>query len=275
MDFNETLKTSISLDEFLLECMRNFNLFLELLIEHSNIPIKDLILKYSQKLESMEISSVKNEILKNMNLDYSDKNSLNNYQEIIPLIENSILQFLKFKEKYEVNFSFGQKLAVFHEDYLRAGFFSLYYLAYTLIDFTTRDFVLDLARKFSDAMFERYYQKVITKKNTINELAEMLYKNGCLKTHNFIVQIDHGKCFVKVVRCMYAEVYSELPDLELACMLDCYGDYSKMPYNNPDFVLSRTKTMVEGYPYCDFLYYDKRYFSEIEHPDEDFWEGFE
>ncbi|MGC9780077.1 MAG: hypothetical protein HZR80_12605 [Candidatus Heimdallarchaeota archaeon] len=105
----------------------------------------------------MGISSVKNDILKRITLDYSDEISLNNYPEIIPLIENNILKFLKFKEKYAVNYSFGQKLEVFHEGCLRAGFFYLYYLTYTLIELTSRDFVLELARKFSDVMYERYH----------------------------------------------------------------------------------------------------------------------
>ncbi|HUT81060.1 MAG TPA: L-2-amino-thiazoline-4-carboxylic acid hydrolase [Candidatus Bathyarchaeia archaeon] len=251
--------------------MRNFNLFLNLLEMYNNNLTEDLIVKYKKTLDSLGISPVKNEILKQYNLDYSDKDSLNDHPEIISNIENCILKFLHFTEKYEADFIFGQKIEVFHEDYLRAGFFHLYYLAFTLIELTSRDFVLEFAKKFSDSMYELYYQKVITKKNTVKELVDMLYKDGCLKTHNFIVQIEPGKCFVKVFRCMYAEVYSELPDLELACMLDCYGDYSKMPYNNPNLALSRTKTMVEGFPFCDFLYYDKRIFNEIKHPNEEFW----
>ena len=73
---------------------------------------------------------------------------------------------------------------------------------------------------------------------------------------------------------MWGEVYSDLPDLELANYLECYGDFSKMPYINPNFALSRTKTIVEGHPYCDFVFYDKRIVNELEHPDEEFWKNF-
>ena len=73
---------------------------------------------------------------------------------------------------------------------------------------------------------------------------------------------------------MQGETYSKLPDLELASLLVCYGDFSKMPYINPNFALTRTKTLVEGHPFCDFVHYDKRIVDEIKHPDEDFWKNF-
>ena len=117
-----------------------------------------------------------------------------------------------------------------------------------------------------------YYQ--ITKHEDMDSMFKGHRGKGCWKTHNLVSEVINGRYYLKVTRCIWADIYSELPDLKLASLLECHGDFSKMPYINPNFALSRTKTLIEGHCCCDFVHYDKRKEKEIEHPNEEFWKEF-
>jgi hypothetical protein len=183
-----------------------------------------------------------------------------------------VLSFLNFP-KYSSNYQSGNKLEVHISDQIRGDFYALFYIAYTSLEFFSREIVLALAKKWTDQLYHDIQDK-ITKAETFEEMAEGSFGKGCLKTHNLVVKVENNRLYEKVTRCFWAEIYAELPDLELASLLECYGDFSKMQYINPNFALSRTKTLVEGFSYCDFVHYDKRIENEIRHPDEDFWKSF-
>lgn len=271
-DYDENFKTKITLKDFITREMGIVERFLKIVAKHDNSVFKQLFSIYEEKLEEMKITKAQNELTKNIDFDYSEHKWITKLPEYIPLIENAILHFLDFN-KYNSQYKEGGELEIFYKDYIRGEFNPLYYLVYSLIEILTREPVLELAKEFTDLCYELYQDK-INKWDTIEELADSLFANGCFKTHNLISLVEGDKYYLKVNRCMWGEVYSELPDLELASLLECYGDFSKMQYINPNFVLSRTMTLVEGDPYCDFVHYDKRKVKNFEHPDEDFWENF-
>ena len=45
--------------------------------------------------------------------------------------------------------------------------------------------------------------------------------------------------------------------------------------NDPNFVLTRQNTIMEGQDYCDFCYHDTRLVDQVEHPPKEFWEDLE
>ncbi len=57
-----------------------------------------------------------------------------------------------------------------------------------------------------------------------------------------------------VTRCRYAEMYRELGIPELGKILSCNRDFSLVEGFNPQIELTRTQTIMEGAPYCDFQY---------------------
>ena len=57
-----------------------------------------------------------------------------------------------------------------------------------------------------------------------------------------------------VTRCRYAELYEELGIRELGKSLSCARDFALIKGFNPAVSLSRTKTIMDGAPYCDFRY---------------------
>ncbi len=57
-----------------------------------------------------------------------------------------------------------------------------------------------------------------------------------------------------VTRCRYAEMYRALGIPELGAVLSCNRDWALIEGFNPEIELSRTQTLMEGAPYCNFRY---------------------
>jgi hypothetical protein len=57
-----------------------------------------------------------------------------------------------------------------------------------------------------------------------------------------------------VTRCRYAEMYRGLGLSELGTTLSCQRDFSLVEGFNPAIQLTRTQTIMEGAPYCDFRF---------------------
>jgi len=57
-----------------------------------------------------------------------------------------------------------------------------------------------------------------------------------------------------VTRCRYAELYGALGIGDLGRALSCARDAGLIAGFNPDITLQRTQTIMDGEPYCDFVY---------------------
>lgn len=57
-----------------------------------------------------------------------------------------------------------------------------------------------------------------------------------------------------VTRCRYAELYRALGIPELGEVLSCQRDAALIEGFNPDVTLTRTQTIMQGAPCCDFRY---------------------
>jgi len=57
-----------------------------------------------------------------------------------------------------------------------------------------------------------------------------------------------------VTRCRYAELYDSLGIGDLGTIFSCARDFALIEGFNPDVSLTRTQTIMEGAPFCDFRY---------------------
>ncbi len=57
-----------------------------------------------------------------------------------------------------------------------------------------------------------------------------------------------------VTRCRYAEMYRELGIPHLGPVLSCARDFALIEGFNPLIRLTRTQTLMDGAPTCDFRY---------------------
>lgn len=61
-----------------------------------------------------------------------------------------------------------------------------------------------------------------------------------------------------VTRCRYAEMYRDLGMPEKGALLSCNRDFALIEGFDPDTELTRTQTIMQGAPFCDFRYRKKR-----------------
>ncbi len=59
---------------------------------------------------------------------------------------------------------------------------------------------------------------------------------------------------IEIRRCRYAEFYKELGEPELGFLLVCTADFAVADGFGDDVKLTRTQTIMQGAPHCDFRY---------------------
>ncbi|PWH17779.1 MAG: hypothetical protein DDG59_07650 [Anaerolineae bacterium] len=74
---------------------------------------------------------------------------------------------------------------------------------------------------------------------------------------DILVQNEEEFSF-NVQRCRYAEMYRALGMEQLGRVLSCSRDQALIEGFNPEIELTRTQTILEGAPFCDFRYRIKR-----------------
>jgi len=93
------------------------------------------------------------------------------------------------------------------------------------------------------------------------------------ETAEVAVRVHRGKIAARVEGCLWADVMRPLGDPELAHSFTCYGDFPQIRAINPNFVLTRTMTLMQGAPFCDSCSHDLRHVEAVEHPDRAFFES--
>lgn len=78
-----------------------------------------------------------------------------------------------------------------------------------------------------------------------------------------LMQNEHHFEF-NVTRCRYAELYRSLGIPELGAVLSCNRDGAMIEGFNPDIEMTRTQTIMQGAPYCDFRYHRRQAIDLVE-----------
>jgi hypothetical protein len=69
-----------------------------------------------------------------------------------------------------------------------------------------------------------------------------------------LIEASAERLDFNVVRCRYAEMYRALGLADLGATLSCQRDFSLVQGFNPEIRLTRTRTIMEGAPFCDFRF---------------------
>jgi len=73
-----------------------------------------------------------------------------------------------------------------------------------------------------------------------------------------VLMQDDARFDFDVTRCRYAELYRALGIPELGAVLSCNRDAALIEGFNPAIALTRTQTIMNGAPFCDFRYRRQR-----------------
>ncbi len=81
---------------------------------------------------------------------------------------------------------------------------------------------------------------------------EMWTQGGALEIE--MVERTERTLFFNVTRCKYAELYKEMGISDLGLILSCNRDFALIEGFNPDVILNRTRTIMQGGDCCDFRF---------------------
>ena len=192
--------------------------------------------------------------------------TLSQFPKLLKLSINKVLSLVNF-DKYK-QYSIDEQIDVDVWDLLRTYCHFEYFYVSSLLAIMSRD----EAKKYIE---NQEAEKVIGQRNPENyyETFEDLIKNlkeviGNLQTQEFIIEVlGVNRMVFKITKCKWAELMKNL-DPEFGYATLCSTDYEIAKNYNPDFVLTRTNTLMEGDDFCDFCYHDTRIVKEIAHPSE-------
>ncbi len=98
-----------------------------------------------------------------------------------------------------------------------------------------------MAREFGDASLEAFVKGLDR------------WKEGGALEMEMLAETPERLEF-NVTRCRYAEMYRSLGMADLGSSLSCCRDFALIEGFNPSVSLTRTQTIMEGAPHCDFRF---------------------
>lgn len=104
-----------------------------------------------------------------------------------------------------------------------------------------RDSGADLARALGECTLEAFSRSL-----------DRWRQNGALEID--VLEQSPARLDFNVTRCRYAEMYRAMGLGDLGASLSCQRDYSLAQGFNPGIQLTRTQTIMEGAPHCDFRF---------------------
>ncbi|UCE09287.1 MAG: L-2-amino-thiazoline-4-carboxylic acid hydrolase [Candidatus Thorarchaeota archaeon] len=140
-----------------------------------------------------------------------------------------------------------------------------------LIEILGREEAIATYKVAAERYCVKYDGPTITRFESLDELREAylrFWEGGRLGRIRLASNVENG-VFVK--RCENCEKVDGLGDLEkydreILKSVMCHADFQVFRLHNDSFVLTRSKTIAAGDPYCDFVYHDIRFDKKLEHP---------
>ena len=112
-----------------------------------------------------------------------------------------------------------------------------------------RDTIVKIARQQGAALSQQMGGNSL--KNFVDSLAYWT-QDKALEI-DVIEESDEVLSF-NVTRCRYAELYESLGIREIGTSFSCTRDFALIEGFNPEILLERSQTIMEGAEYCDFRY---------------------
>jgi len=157
-------------------------------------------------------------------------------------------------------------------DFIRSAVFFRYYQIKSLLTIMSQEKAIEFYKDFLDHLTrqrrdpKKYFDNINERLKERKQFCEMW------QAHDLIIgKLDDNSMIYKITRCRWAEIMKEL-DSELNYTVACHGDFESVKNVNPNFFLTRTKTLMQGAEYCDFCISDTRFKKEIKHPSIEFWD---
>jgi hypothetical protein len=120
-------------------------------------------------------------------------------------------------------------------------------------DAATRDLVIATIRRLAAEDGERWAGVFGRDLAALKSVVEEVWAGGGSLEID-IISASGERLDFNVTRCRYAEFYKELGLADLGFLIHCNRDHAMVDGFNAGLALTRTQTVMEGAPHCDFRF---------------------
>jgi len=200
---------------------------------------------------------------------------LNRFQDLLLLVAKSInmilylVQFTKYQEK-----SIDMEMDIEVTDLIH----TFNHFEYSFIESLMKTLTFEEAINYYQNFVNELTKSRRDPGKYLKDLPELSnnFRDFSKRWHDLeaILEIKNDEKMVyKITKCRWAEDLKFI-DSKIGYTIMCHQDFERTKNFNPDFVLTRKHTLMEGDEYCDFCYHDTRKEKELVHPSNDFWNKF-
>lgn len=269
----ENAKRDVNLDKRLSKILKSLDTFLIYLQKHKPKIYDKYLMTLQSKLRSL---LVKSEIsLQKLSIPIVQK-SLRAHIELHTLYLTYAVQLMDLQQDLPSTNNSDSNIDILWINYDKSGVYPSYYRALVLCEILGREKAINFLKRYIDWLIPMQIKPDLKAKD-LDPFWEKWEQNPKAKnarpSHFIEFRLHKGKWGGKVFRCLIHDVMKPLNDPELAFILACYGDKAQIEAMNPNFVFTRTKTLMQGDSFCDGCIHDKRHAERIEHPNEDFYKN--
>ncbi len=257
MTYNRNAKITYKIHDVITSCLT----VLESFLKNVNNEISNSI---SAILEFLNELYRKNE---NYNVSIeSDYEILNQHPKLLKACINYILTLLDFK-MYSQN-ALDDEIEIEVIDLIHTFTHFEYSFVSSLFKLMTQEEAIKYYQNFVDELTQsrRDPKKYL---NNLHDLANN-FKDFSERWHDLeaiLEIINEEKLIFKVKKCRWAENLKDFGS-EIGYAMMCYQDFEIAKNFNPNFLLTRNHTLIQGNDYCDFCYHDTRKNKDLSHPSE-------
>jgi len=248
----------VNLEEYIERILIEVESFLNKVHSNDQTSLQVIINDLKNRVESKEI------VFRTPDGDFP---LLSKYADLRKVIISYLLNPFEIYQTITKN---TETITVTVRSWLRSRLFLYYQMAKSLTSTLSKEEAIQFFQNYIDEK-----TRALRDPANFSETLEKFYlDNTFFETyagHNLIFfKINNWKAGEKILKCKWHEVMKELNDPDFSYAVACHYDFEAIKNKNPAFVLTRTRTLMEGRECCDFCYHDTRN-TEVTHPSEDFW----
>ena len=151
---------------------------------------------------------------------------------------------------------FQDKMEITVEEYYQNQYYNVVQLIKELQKKIGKNQTKEIVRPLFEKMFVEW-GKQEGKKNNINSLKAFADYDGSSFTQSHsheVKELSSARYLSHVTECIMAKVLRDMDASEIGYDALCNADFACYEAMNPKLKLIRTKTLMQGDPYCDFLF---------------------
>jgi len=258
--YNENAKIKTSVRNVITTCLTSLDNFLKSLLREIPDSLNIIVEKINSHYGEAENFSIPVE---------SDYPTLKKYLKLLNRSKDMALSLINYN-KYK-QYPIDEQIEFDASDLLRTyAHFEFYYVSSLLAIMSRKEAIEYIKKQETEKVQSRRDPNNFI--DALEDLVKDLKTNiDFWQTQEAIAEIlNESKMVFKVKKCRWAELMKDLnPEFGFAML--CNNDYEQAKNYNPNFVLTRNNTLMDGDEYCDFCWHDTRKSKEINHPSKEFW----